>query len=243
MSDCRRVVLTGLGVTAPIGNTVDETVRSLREGRHGIRPMPEWSHIPDLQCRLGATVDGLDLTKRYPRKMRRTMGRVALMAPSVGRAGRRAGRARAELLAWGRSGLAYGSTSGSNRARGLLRPALHRPHHARARLDAYLIMTHTCAANLAQYFHVRGRRAGQQRLHQRVAVDRLRLRVHPEGHADMMICGGAEEMHYATAVTFDLLMATSVRYNAEPEQSPRPFDAARDGLVVGEGAATLVLED
>jgi 3-oxoacyl-[acyl-carrier-protein] synthase II len=63
------------------------------------------------------------------------------------------------------------------------------------------------------------------------------------GMQDLMIAGGAEELHYATAVTFDLLMATSIRHNATPERSPRPFDVKRDGLVIGEGAGSVILEE
>jgi hypothetical protein len=61
------------------------------------------------------------------------------------------------------------------------------------------------------------------------------------GQQDVMIAGGADEMHFTTAVTFDLMFATSANFN-EPDLSPRPFDLKRDGLVVGEGAGTLILE-
>jgi 3-oxoacyl-[acyl-carrier-protein] synthase II len=57
-----------------------------------------------------------------------------------------------------------------------------------------------------------------------------------------MLCGGAEEMDIVHAAIFDVMFATSSRYNDRPSETPRPFDADRDGLVVGEGAATLVLE-
>ncbi len=57
-----------------------------------------------------------------------------------------------------------------------------------------------------------------------------------------MICGGAEELHFVHAGVFDVMYVTSTRYNDRPAESPRPFDADRDGLVVGEGAGTLVLE-
>jgi 3-oxoacyl-[acyl-carrier-protein] synthase II len=104
-------------------------------------------------------------------------------------------------------------------------------------------MTHTAIANLAQYFHVRGRivptNSACTSSSQALGYGYEAIK---HGLQDVMICGGAEEQHYATAVTFDLLMATSIKYNRRPELSPRPFDAARDGLVVGEGAATLVLE-
>src|SRR4029079_7445435 len=59
---------------------------------------------------------------------------------------------------------------------------------------------------------------------------------------DIMVCGGAEEMHFSHAVVFDILYATSTKYNDRPELAPRAFDADRDGLVVGEGAGTFILE-
>jgi len=57
-----------------------------------------------------------------------------------------------------------------------------------------------------------------------------------------MLAGGAEELSGPAVAVFDTLYATSTR-NDEAHLTPRPFDAARDGLVVGEGAATLVLEE
>src|SRR2546425_6507904 len=57
-----------------------------------------------------------------------------------------------------------------------------------------------------------------------------------------MVAGGAEELHAVNAAVFDIMFATSKR-NHEPHRTPRPFDRQRDGLVVGEGAGTLVLEE
>ncbi|HVI01522.1 MAG TPA: beta-ketoacyl synthase N-terminal-like domain-containing protein, partial [Enhygromyxa sp.] len=62
------------------------------------------------------------------------------------------------------------------------------------------------------------------------------------GHADVMLVGGAEEAHFIPAGVFDVMFAASAKYNATPELTPRPFDARRDGVVIGEGAGTLVLE-
>jgi 3-oxoacyl-[acyl-carrier-protein] synthase II len=58
-----------------------------------------------------------------------------------------------------------------------------------------------------------------------------------------MITGGADEVDILSAAVFDLMMATSCNYNERPSETPRPFDEKRDGLVVAEGAATLVLEE
>lgn len=63
------------------------------------------------------------------------------------------------------------------------------------------------------------------------------------GLMDRMICGGAEELHVAVAGVFDVLRATSVKYNDRPHLTPKPFSKDRDGIVVGEGAGTVVLED
>ncbi|MGH6884142.1 MAG: beta-ketoacyl synthase N-terminal-like domain-containing protein, partial [Hypericibacter sp.] len=60
--------------------------------------------------------------------------------------------------------------------------------------------------------------------------------------ADIMIGGGAEELDITDAAVFDTLYATSTR-NGEPNRTPRPYDKDRDGLVIGEGAATFILEE
>ncbi len=241
----RRVVITGFGVNSPIGNSDSEILESLRTQRHGIRRMPEWDHIPDLQTRIGGMVSGLDLMAYYPRRKRRTMGIVGLYAMHSAEQALAASGISPEMLATGRAGVAYGSTTGSSRALEEFCGPLFTQFTMRG-LDgsAYLkFMTHTCAANLASTFGVKGRvlpvisacTSGSQSIG--VAYEQIKF-----GRQDVMIAGGAEEMHYATAVTFDLLMATSIRYNDTPHLSPRPFDSARDGLVVGEGAGTVILE-
>ncbi|HHH29537.1 MAG TPA: beta-ketoacyl-ACP synthase [Polyangiaceae bacterium] len=241
----RRVVITGMGTANPLGHSVDETIAGIRAGRSGVRYMPEWDLVSDLQGRLGGNVDGLDLRKRYPRKKRRTMGRVALLATYASEeAVAQAGLDEA-LLQSGRCGVAFGTTSGSSEAMEDFCGKLFTDHTMKG-LDgtSYLkFMTHTAAANLAQYFQVRGRiipvNSACTTSSQSIGYGFESVAA---GLQDIMLCGGAEEQHYATAVTFDLLMATSVRFNRDPKNSPRPFDARRDGLVVGEGAATVVIE-
>jgi 3-oxoacyl-[acyl-carrier-protein] synthase II len=174
------------------------------------------------------------------------MGRVALLALHATEQATAQAGLEAELLSSGRTGIAYGSTSGSSiELEAFSRPLMNTNSMRGLESNAYLrIMAHTCAANLASHFRVRGRvqptcsacTSGSQ------AVG-VGYEVIKRGTADVMICGGAEEMHYTTAVTFDLLMATSVHFNDTPEASPRPFDRGRDGLIVGEAAATLVLEE
>ncbi|GAB5540360.1 MAG: beta-ketoacyl-ACP synthase [Sandaracinaceae bacterium] len=241
----RKVVVTGMGVVCPIGHSVDALIGALREGKSGIRYMPEWEQIAELKGRLGGNVEGLDLKKRYPRKKRRTMGRVALLATYASEQAVEQAGLTEETLTGGRLGVAYGTTSPSNQAmEDFCGPLFN--HRTMRGLDstAYLkFMTHTAAANLTQFFGVQGRviptNSACTSAAQAIGYGYEAIST---GKQDVMLCGGAEEQHYATAVTFDLLMATSVRFNDRPEESPRPFDARRDGLVVAEGAATVVIE-
>lgn len=246
MSSTRRVVVTGYGVCSPIGNSDAEVTESLKTGRHGIRAMPEWGHIPDLQTRIGGAVTGLDLHAHFPRRKRRTMGTVALYAAYASEQAIAQAGMGEDVLSSGRCGIAYGSTTGSSQALEEFCGPLFTQYTMRG-LDSssYLkFMTHTCAANMASFFGIKGRvlpmisacTSGSQSVG--AAYEAIKY-----GMQDAMIAGGAEELHYATAVTFDLLMATSIRFNETPERSPRPFDVKRDGLVIGEGAGTLVLEE
>ncbi len=245
MSSPRRVVITGVGVASPIGNSLDEVSTSLQTGRHGIVTMPDWDKVTDLRTRLAGVVN-LDLDHRWPRKKTRTMGRVALLATYATEQALAMSGLEAERIGGGTVGLAYGSTSGSSEALAEFCSTLFINMSMRGLQSTSFLkfMAHTCAANLAQFFGVRGRiipvnsacTSGAQAIG--FAYESIKY-----GQQDVMIAGGSDEMHYTTAVTFDLMYATSANFNDRPDLSPRPFDVRRDGLVVGEGAGTLILED
>ena len=76
----RRVVVTGMGMASPIGNSVSEAMESLRAGRHGFSRKDEWDSVDQLGPRLAAEVKGIDFSAYMPRHERRTMGRVAMLA-------------------------------------------------------------------------------------------------------------------------------------------------------------------
>ncbi len=105
------------------------------------------------------------------------------------------------------------------------------------------MMSHTAAVNIGVFLGLTGRivttssacAAGSQGIG--YAFEAIQ-----SGRQVAMLAGGAEELDAIDAAVFDTLFATSVR-NDEPKLTPRPFDAARDGLVLGEGACTLVLEE
>ena len=105
------------------------------------------------------------------------------------------------------------------------------------------MMPHTAAVNAGLFFGLRGRviptssacTSGSQAIG--YAWEAIR-----HGYQTVMVAGGAEELCPSEAAVFDTLFATSQR-NDSPESTPSPFDKMRDGLVIGEGAGTLVLEE
>jgi 3-oxoacyl-[acyl-carrier-protein] synthase II len=240
----RRVVVTGMGLATPIGNDLRAVSSALRSDRHGIRIKPEWAQIRDLDTRLAAEVVGLDLTG-YPRKKSRTMGRVALLATYATEQAVSESGLDEKTLSSGKVGLAYGSTHGSSSEfEGWCRTLFKNGGMTGLASTTYLkFMSHTCAANLALFYGIRGRVvttcSACASASQAIGYGSEMVRA---GLAEVMICGGAEEMHFTHAGVFGIMFATSRAYNDRPSESPRPFDAKRDGLVIGEGAGTLVLE-
>ncbi|MEZ4247047.1 MAG: beta-ketoacyl synthase N-terminal-like domain-containing protein [Polyangiales bacterium] len=240
----RRVAITGIGISSPIGDDLATASAALREGRHGIQRCEEWAKHPEMLTRLGAPVR-TDLA-RWSRKVTRTMGRVALLALHASEQAVAQAGLDESTLRDARTGLAYGSTHGSTAAWEKFALTLETPNALLGLgSNAYLkFSTHTCAANLAVHFGIRGRVhttcAACVSASQAIGTGYEAIRY---GLQDVMICGGSEEMHYITAGVFDVLQATSTKFNDDPDRSPRPFDRDRDGLVVGEGAGTLVLEE
>lgn len=238
-----RVVITGVGVATPIGNSLDEVSQALREGRSGVRVLPSLAEYAGMKTRVGAPVrvalDGL------PKKKTRTMGRVALLSTWATEQAIADAGLDASYVASERVGLAYGSTGPSSGAiEDYVRKLMVNKTVDGIQSATYpKLMSHTCAANLAVYLGVRGRIittcAACVSSSQAIGYGYEAVK---HGVQETMICGGAEELDAVHATVFDVMFATSTRYNERPDETPRPFDAERDGLVVGEGAGTMILE-
>ena len=239
----RRVVITGIGLASPIGNSLDEVSSALQTGKSGVRFMDDWEGISGLSTRLGAPCE-VDLSC-LPKKKTRTMGRVALLSTWATQKAIDDAGLQAEQLTNPRTGLAYGSTSGSMPAfQQFSERLLHEKTTIGIPSNCYLkLMSHTAPANLASYFAIHGRVlttcSACVSSSQAIGYGYEAIRY---GLQDTMIVGGAEEIHVSNAVIFDVMFATSHHFNDTPERAPRPFDKDRDGLVTGEGAGTLILE-
>ena len=241
----KRVVITGIGVVSPFGNGLTALMKGIEEGRSAVRRMEGWDQYIGLHSLVGATVDIQD-EKRIPRQKRRSMGRMSIFAAQAAdEAIADAGISLAGEDLW-RIGCVIGSTMGSAKS---INDAFETmlPNKDLSRLNSTMFfqcMSHTAAVNVAQYLGLNGTimapaAACASALHAiGTGYDLIRL-----GRQDVLLCGGAEELHPTVTGSFDILFATSTKYNDAPQKTPRPFDKDRDGLVCGEGSGLVVLED
>jgi 3-oxoacyl-[acyl-carrier-protein] synthase II len=240
----RRVVVTGMAGVTALGETWTDIRDAMAAGRTGVRFMTEWDRYADINTRLAAPVDSFTGEQLYPRKKTRTMGRVSLMAVYVTeRALASAGLLGDPVLRGGRTGVSYGSSFGSPDAVMGFYELRNQGTTRHLNATSYIqMMSHTALVNIGLFFGITGRMiptssactSGSQGIG--FAFEAIRW-----GKADVMLTGGAEELDVTDTAVFDTLYATSTRNDA-PTTTPRPFDCDRDGLVVGEGACTLVLE-
>lgn len=241
----KRVVVTGMAGITSLGHHWDSIAQAVLEKRNGICRMNEWDIYADLNTRLGGPVHDFTPPPHFTRKKTRSMGRVALLSTVAAEMSLRdAGLFEHPVLQSGRTGIAFGSSTGSTDAIRDFGSMLIN-HDARGiTATSYIrMMSHTAAVNVALHFGLRGRTlptssactSGSMGIGQ--AYEAIKY-----GKQTVMLAGGAEELCPSEAAVFDTLFATSTR-NDTPELSPRPYDKDRDGLVIGEGAGCLILEE
>ncbi|MCL7714671.1 beta-ketoacyl-ACP synthase [Stenotrophomonas mori] len=241
----RRVVVTGAAAISPLGHDWASIRAHLRSCRNAVRTMPEWDVYAGLNTKLAAPAQAFTLPAHYNRKTTRSMGRVAVMSVRTAElALEQAGLAGHPVLRSGLTGVAYGSSSGSHEATGEFGRMLNEFTTEGISATTYLkMMSHTAPVNIGVFFGLSGRvyttssacTSGSQGVGS--AYEAIR-----SGKQLVMLGGGSEQLDATAAAVFDTLFATSVRNDA-PGTTPSPFDARRDGLVLGEGACTLVLEE
>lgn len=237
--------MTGAAGYSPVGNDWAEIEQRLRSLENGVKHIGAWNEYIGLNTRLGAPVENFEPPASFTRKRTRTMGRVSLLATAASeRALADAGLLDDLVLKSGRVGVAYGSSTGSTDAITDFANMLTTKNLDGITATTYIrMMGHTAAVNIGVFFGLQGRiittssacTSGSQGIG--YAYEAIRF-----GHQDIMLAGGAEELCPTEAAVFDTLYATSTM-NDNPEMSPRPFDRDRDGLVIGEGACTLILEN
>ncbi|MBR0487216.1 MAG: beta-ketoacyl-ACP synthase [Treponema sp.] len=244
--ESRRVVVTGGSMVSALGNDWQTALKNLKAKKNFVRYMKEWDEkYPLMNTRLAVPVDFEIDKEKYPRKAIRGMGRVAQMAlVATDGALQDAGLLGSEELSAGRAGIAYGSSIGSVDPLMEMYSMLVTNDTSKVGSTTYIkAMPQTCAANLEVYYHLTGRiittntACTSGSLSIGYAYEAIKW-----GKQDIMIAGGAEEFCTMDTATFDTLFSTSTK-NSTPQLTPSAYDKDRDGLVIGEGSGTLILEE
>jgi 3-oxoacyl-[acyl-carrier-protein] synthase II len=240
----RRVVVTGMGGLCGLGSSWPEILVGLRACRNAIRTMHEWDRYKDMNTRLAGPIE-FTVPSHWTRKQLRSMGRVSQLAVRAAElAIADAGLTGDPVISSGATGVACGSSTGSTAdVRDFAQMIINGDSSGLSANTYVRMMPHTAAANIGIFFGAKGRiiptssacTSGSQGIG--YAYEAIKF-----GRLDLMIAGGAEELCPTEAMAFDTLYATS-RRNDQPHTTPRPYDRDRDGLVVGEGAGVMILEE
>lgn len=239
-----RVVVSGIGGISAFGRDWASIQAAFKQGRNAVQNMGWQGQYPDLEAQLGAPIEGYAPPAHWTRKQLRSMGRVSyLCVDAAEQALADAGLLGDERIKDGRMGVACGSSTGSTADIRDIGELLLTGRSAHFSANTYVrMMPHTTAANVGIFFGLTGRiiptssacSSGSQGIG--YAYEAIKY-----GMIEMMLAGGGEEFCPSEVYVFDSLYAAS-RRNNEPAKTPRPYDAGRDGLVIGEGAGILVLE-
>ena len=238
----RRVVITGMGIVSCLGNDQASVAAALREGRSGIRHVPEYAEL-GLRSQV-AGVPEIDLEAQIERKQKRFMGDAAAYAHVAMRDAIADAGLETSQVSHERSGLIAGSGGGSPQWQ-IETGDLLRNKGVR-KVGPYMVprtMCSTVSAALATAYGIRGlsysiAAACATSAHCiGAAADLIR-----HGAQDVMFAGGGEEVHWGMTSQFDAMGALSTHHNDTPASASRPYDATRDGFVIAGGGGMLVLE-
>ncbi len=239
----RRVVITGMGIVSPLGDTTIEVLASLRESRSGIR-----FHAPYREIGLRSQVGGftqVDIKEQIDKKNLRFMGHAAAYASiAMHQAIIDAGLSEEEV-SHPRTGLIIGS--GGTSAENVVAAADIMREKGLKRLSPFMVprtMSSTVSACLTSAFHIKGLcysissacATGSHCIG--AAVEQIQM-----GKQDIVFAGGSDEEHWSQTAMFDAMGALSTRFNETPERASRPYDRNRDGFVVANGGGIVVLEE
>lgn len=237
-----KVVITGLGIVSSIGVGMEAVLKSLKEGRSGIVKAQDFADL-QMRSQVAGLVD-IDLKEHIDRRVLRFMGESAAysyiaMQEAISMAG-----LTQEQVSSERTGLFTGSGGGDTKA--IVEAADTLREKGIKKVGPYAVpkaMCSTTSANLATAFKIRGASlsvssACSTSAHCiELACDEIAL-----GRHDIMFAGGGESADWTISCLFDGMGALSKGYNDNPAVASRPYDANRDGFVIGAGGGILVLE-
>jgi 3-oxoacyl-[acyl-carrier-protein] synthase II len=240
----RRVVVTGVGLLSPLGIGTEETWQNIRQGRNGISRIEQFD-ATEFACRIAGEVKNFEPNQYIERKEIKKMGRfiqfgIAATEFALAQSGLRIDAHNAE-----RVGVYIGSGIGGFEV-------IEREHKTLlekgpSRISPFFIPA--TIINLASgYVSIRTGAKGPNSATATACTSSAHsigdsFKIIQRGDADVMICGGAEAAVTPMSIGGFAAMRALSQRNDEPEKASRPWDAQRDGFVVGEGSGMLILEE
>lgn len=240
----RRVVITGIGIVSPIGNTAAEVADSLRAGRSGITFAEEYAEN-GFRCQVHGRPD-LVLEDHIDKRQLRFMGPTAAyaylaMEQAIADSGLGEGEVSNE-----KTGLVAGS-GGPSTSNFFTAFETVKKKGAPKRMGPFMVtrcMSSTVSACLATPFKIKGINYSITSACSTSAhcigngVEQIQM-----GKQDIVFAGGGEEVDWTLSCLFDAMGAMSSKYNDTPTKAARAYDATRDGFVIGGGGGMVVLEE
>ncbi len=239
----RRVVVTGMGIVSSIGNSAQEVVASLREGKSGIVKADKYAEM-GFRCQVHGAPQ-IDWTAQVPRKAKRFMEEgVGWNFIAMEQAIRDSGLEESDVVNE-RTGIIVGAGGPSTRA--IVWAADTARQKDPKKVGPFEVPKAMCSgpsAALATNFRIKGTNYS--------ISSACSTSAHCIGNAaeliqwgkqDVMFAGGCEELDWTLSVLFDAMGAMSSRFNATPEKASRAYDKNRDGFVIAGGAGVVVLEE
>lgn len=239
----RRVVITGMGIVSPLGDSLAEVLTSLQEGHSGVRFYEPYREI-GLRAQIGSFTR-IDVKQHLDKKNLRFMGNAAAYASiALSQAIADAGLADDEV-SHPRTGLIIGS--GGTSAENVVAAADILREKGLKRVSPFMVprtMSSTVSACLTSAHGIKGLcysissacATGSHCIG--AAMEQIQL-----GKQDIVFAGGSDEEHWSQTAMFDAMGALSTKYNDTPQRASRPYDRNRDGFVVANGGGVVVLEE
>jgi 3-oxoacyl-[acyl-carrier-protein] synthase II len=241
----KRVVITGAGVISPLGTGVHALMEGIASGKSAVRFMEEWAGYCGMNSHVAAPAELKD-EKKIPRQNRRSMGRMSIFAVQAAEQALADSGIDSSQIQPDRMGCIIGSTTGSaiSISKAFEIMLFEKDLSLLPSSMFFQCMSHSAAINVAQYLGLTGCvMATSAACASSLQAVGTGYELISAGRQDILLCGGAEELHPSVTGSFDVVFATSVKYNQAPQKTPRPFDKDRDGLVCGEGSGILMLEE
>ena len=240
----RRVVVTGLGIVSSIGNDKKTVVENLKAGKSGTVFYEKFKEV-GMRSHVAGTVKDMDVAEHIDKRDLRFMNKGAAYATISMQQAIKDANLTEDLVSNVRTGMVVGSGGpGVQDLETVIDTTRNRGARRVGPLMVPRTMSSACSASLATTFKIKG--------YNYSITSACSSSTHCFGNAyeliqfgkqDIMFAGGGEELHWAMAVQFDGMGALSAKFNDTPEKASRAYDANRDGFVIAEGGAVLVLEE